>query len=139
MKTEKLALNDDIKEYIKVAKYGEQETAMFLLGYLIAEVANAQYKENLSRKPILDKIAYQGMNKNKIIMLTTEIFEKLRQYKVLGYNEGVFAQFKMLLDKNISDWKLNDVMNVFYILSGYSYRTYKVLTKSSKMEVDAND
>ena len=29
MKTEKLALNDDIKEYIKVAKYGEQETAMF--------------------------------------------------------------------------------------------------------------
>jgi len=139
MNTEKLALSDDIKEYIKVAKYGEQETAMFLLGYLIAEVANAQYKENLSRKPILDKIAYQGMNKNKIIMLTTEIFEKLRQYKVLGYNEGVFAQFKMLLDKNISDWKLNDVMNVFYILSGYSYRTYKVLTKSSKMEVDAND
>ena len=99
MNTEKLALSDDIKEYIKVAKYGEQETAMFLLGYLIAEVANAQYKENLSRKPILDKIAYQGMNKNKIIMLTTEIFEKLRQYKVLGYNEGFSLNLKCFWTK----------------------------------------
>jgi CRISPR-associated protein Csh1 len=87
----------------------------------------------------LDKIAFQGMNKNKLVMLTTEIFEKLKQYKVLGYdNEKIFAQFKMLLHKNIGDWKLNDVMNVFYILSGYSYRTYQILTKS-KTEVEEND
>ncbi|MFY9442011.1 MAG: TIGR02556 family CRISPR-associated protein [Tepidanaerobacteraceae bacterium] len=139
MSTENLTLSDDLKEYIEVVKYGEQETAMFLLGYLVAEVARAQYKEGLSRKPILDKIAFQGMNKNKLVMLTTEIFEKLKQYKVLGYdNEKIFAQFKMLLHKNIGDWKLNDVMNVFYILSGYSYRTYQILTKS-KTEVEEND
>ena len=117
MNTDKLTLSDDLKEYIEEVKYSEQETAMFLLGYMIAEVASAQYKEKLSRKPILDKIAYQGMNKNRIIMLTAEIFEKLKQYKVLKYNEGIFAQYKMLLDQNIDDWKLSDIMNVFYILS----------------------
>lgn len=138
MNTEKMTLNDDLKEYIKDVKYGEQETAMFLLGYLIAAVASAQYTEKLSRKPILDKIAYQGMNKTRIIMLTAEIFEKLKQYKVLGYNEAIFAQYKMLLDQNINDWKLSDIMNVFYILSGYSYRTYKILTKS-KVEAEIND
>jgi len=139
MSTEKLTLSDEIKEYIKTVKYGEQETAMFLLGYLVAEVARAQYKEGLSRKPILDKIAYQGMNKSKLVILTAEIFEKLKQYKVLGYdNEKIFAQFKMLLDKNINNWKLSDIMNVFYILSGYAYRTNKILTKSNT-EVEGND
>jgi CRISPR-associated protein Csh1 len=138
MNTDKLTLSDDLKEYIEEVKYSEQETAMFLLGYMIAEVASAQYKEKLSRKPILDKIAYQGMNKNRIIMLTAEIFEKLKQYKVLKYNEGIFAQYKMLLDQNIDDWKLSDIMNVFYILSGYSYKTYKILTKS-KLEAEIND
>lgn len=130
MNTDKLTLSDDLKAYIKEVKYGEQEAAMFLLGHMIAEVASAQYTEKLSRKPILDKIAYQGMNKTRIIMLTTEIFEKLKQYKVLRYNEAIFAQYKMLLDRNINDWDLSDIMNVFYILSGYSYKTYKILTKS---------
>lgn len=131
MNIEELVLSEDLREYIKKVKYNEQEVAMFLLGYLIAEIASAQHKEKLSRKPILDKISYQGMNKNKIIMLTSEIFEKLKQYKILSYNnEGIFAQYKMLLDQNINNWNLTDIMNVFYILSGYSYRTYKILTKS---------
>lgn len=131
MNTKEMKLSNDLKEYIKEVKYGEQETAMFLLGYMIAEVASAQYNEKLSRKPILDKIAYQGMNKTRIVMLTAQLFEKLKQYKLLKwYNEAIFAQYNMLLNLNINNWKLSDIMNVFYILSGYSYKTYKILTKS---------
>jgi len=138
MSTENLSLPDDIKEYIKTLKYGEQETAMFLLGYLVAEVASAQYNAKLYRKPILDKISYQGMNKSKLIMLTAEIFEKLKQYEILRYNETIFAEFKMLLDKNINEWRLSDIMSVFYILSGYAYQTNQILTKP-KAEVENND
>lgn len=128
-----LDISQEHKEYINEMGYNEQQAAMFLFGCLISNVANAQYNEGHKNKPILDKLTYQGMNINKIMRLTTEVFEKLKQYKVLSFNEGLFAQMKNLLDKNLNYWELTDRENVFYILSGYSYNTYKIL-KSGKKE-----
>ncbi|WP_179211506.1 TIGR02556 family CRISPR-associated protein [Thermoanaerobacterium thermosaccharolyticum] len=128
-----LDISQEHKEYINEMGYNEQQAAMFLFGCLISNVANAQYNEGHKNKPILDKLIYQGMNINKIMRLTTEVFEKLKQYKILSFNEGLFAQMKNLLDKNLNYWKLTDRENVFYILSGYSYNTYKIL-KSGKKE-----
>ena len=69
----------------------------------------------------------------KLKLLTSEIFEKLNQYKVLSYNnEAIFAAYKRLLDKNINGWNLTDQENVFYILSGYAYNTYKRMRKGGK-------
>jgi CRISPR-associated protein Csh1 len=128
-----LDISQEHEEYINEMGYNEQQAAMFLFGCLISNVANAQYNEGHKNKPILDKLTYQGMNINKIMRLATEVFEKLKQYKVLSFNEGLFAQMKNLLDKNLNHWELTDRENVFYILSGYSYNTYKVL-KSGKKE-----
>ena len=98
--------------------YNKAQTALFLLGRLIGEVG---YRQG-GKEPILEKINYQGMDPRRILRLTNEVFEKLKQYKVLQYNKGIFSICKMLLDKEIEHWSLDDQENVFYILSGYSYR-----------------
>jgi CRISPR-associated protein Csh1 len=146
MNVESLKLKDDIKEYIKKMEYDEEKTAMFLLGYLIGEIGNAQYKrlhksdqksENDSdvKKPILNKLNYSGIDKSKIIRLTTEVFGKLDQEKIRQYNEVIFSEYKRLIDSNIKTWKMNKQENLFYILSGYSYDTTKAMLNNKKKEV----
>ena len=128
-------LSEEIKGYLREMGYQKTQAALFLLGYLIGEVGNAQYSPENRTKPILNKITYQGMNIGKILRLANEIFEKLKQYKRLSYNEGVFGEMKKLLDRSIKNWDLSDQENVFYILSGYAYNTYKILAKSKQKEI----
>lgn len=46
--------------------YNEQETAMFLLGYLIGEIGNVQYrKTEEGTKPILNKLNFNGLDRQK--------------------------------------------------------------------------
>lgn len=131
MDYDKLILRDDIKNYIKEMGYDEPKTALFLLGYLIGQVADGQKQSGMDNKPVLDKINYQGMTSIRVWRLSNEIFEKLKQYKRLGYNEGIFAQHKMLMEKNMDNWPLSDQDNVFYMLSGYAYNTLAAI-KASK-------
>jgi len=130
-------LPEKMKDYFREIGYQKTQIPLFLLGYLIGEVGNAQYSPENRTKPVLNKITYQGMNIGKILRLTNEIFEKLKQYRKLPYNEGIFEEMKKLLDGNIKSWDLSDQENVFYILSGYAYNTYKVLIKN-KEKKDTN-
>ena len=139
---ERLNLNPQMKEYIEKMGYSQQKSVLFLLGYLIGEVGNAQYTSQNPTKPILNKITYQGVTKEKLKQLTNEIFEKLKQYKLLVFNECIFAEYKRLLDANIDNWQLSPQENVFYILSGYAYNTYNVMKKSKEnkdQEEDRNE
>lgn len=129
---------DDLKNYISNMGYDEQQSAMFLLGCLIGEIGNAQYRKSKNaggedRKPILNKLNFGGIDKNKVVRLTNEVFNKLIQEKIRKYNEVNFSECKRLMDKNKDSWKLNKHENLFYILSGYSYDTTKaMLNKGGK-------
>lgn len=103
---------------------------LFLLGHLVGEIGNAQSGAEHKKKPILNKINFQGMGTEKLIRLTDDIFEKLKQYNILQYNENIFSCFKRLLDNNIADWKPSNQENVFYILSGYAFSNYLVRKRS---------
>ncbi|OBR96933.1 CRISPR-associated protein (cas_TM1802) [Clostridium ragsdalei P11] len=129
-----LKVKDDLKVYILNMGYDEQQSAMFLLGCLIGEIGNAQYKRmGEDRKPILNKLNFGGVDKNKVIRLTNEVFNKLIQEKIRKYNEVTFSECKRLMDANKNLWKLNKHENLFYILSGYSYDTTKaMLNKGGK-------
>lgn len=147
-----LPLKEEIKQFIKEMKYdNKQKIAMFLLGYLIGEIGNAQSKLTDSHaKPILNKINFEGMNPNKLIRLTNEVFEKMNQYKVfskkenarvplLFFNIGLFNEYKTILDKEITNWDLSDQENVFYVLSGYAYVTHRALKHSKESESKSQD
>ncbi|SES90649.1 TIGR02556 family CRISPR-associated protein [Anaerobranca gottschalkii] len=133
--TTNLNLSEEIKGYLEEMAMDSQEAAMFLLGYLIGKVANKQYLERNKRKPILNKLNYNGMDQGKVLRLSNEIIDKLRQNKVLNYEtERVFAVHRQLLDKEIKNWKLNKMENLYYILSGYSFSTLKVM--GNKKEIN---
>jgi CRISPR-associated protein Csh1 len=117
-----------------VTLYGEeQKRALFLLGYLVGEIGNAQRATGHKTKPILDKINFQGMGVDKLIRLSNDILEKLKQYDKLQYNEDTYSVLKSLLDNNIANWSLSNHENVFYSLSGYAFSNYLVRKRSKSM------
>lgn len=121
--SEMLDVKPEIKDYLLEMKYTEPQAALFLMGYLISEVGKGQYSSGHKSKPILDKINYQGMSWQKVQQLSNLIFEKLRQYDKLRFNEQVYSEMKKLMDKyrGEKDWPLTSEENVFYILSGYAF------------------
>ncbi len=124
-----IAVPEEITKFWNdIGTYDDPRKALFLLGYIVGNVGNRQYLSGHKTKPILNKINFQGMNIQTIIHLTNDIFEKLTQYKILGYNETIFHQYKRLVDTYSSNWPLNSQENVFYILSGYSFSTYLAIT-----------
>lgn len=127
-------LFDELKSYITKMDFDEQKTSMFLLGYLIGEIGKKQMNLETAKKAILDKINFNGMNLNKILILTNEVFDKLNQYNIRKYNEGIFYAMKSLLDKNINSWTLKDSENVYYILSGYAFSTNLYFIKGGKKD-----
>lgn len=102
----------------------DSRKGLFLLGYLIGEIGKAQKSKGIDKKPILNKITFQGMGREKLLRLVNEIFEKLSQYDRLKYNENIFSASQLLVDGNINEWKLSDQENVFYTLSGYAFSNF---------------
>jgi len=125
-------LEPELKEYLSEMGYDGPRSSLFLLGYLVGQVGNAQ--ASISRggnvkKPILNKINFMGMPFSKIMRLSNEIFEKLEQYgKLDGFNEVIFSVMKELMDRYKDKWGLTPQDNVYYILSGYAYATRKAIT-----------
>lgn len=132
-------LDTETLNYINDMGYSEQETALFFLGYLIGEIGAKQIEgaqDFNAKKPILNKINFNGMSAKNLIELANEVFEKLDQYRIRGYNEKIYTLMKKLLDLHIKNWNLSDKQNVYYILSGYAFNTYKKITykKGEKQE-----
>jgi len=133
-------LDDEVKNYIKEMGYSEEEAALFLLGYLIGDIGAEQVKEGGTSKAILNKITFRGISPKKLLILSNDIFEKLDQYNIRNYfTEKVFSVMKKLMDKHIKNWSLSDEENVYYILSGYAYNTYKKIKYSRQRKEEKND
>jgi len=102
----------------------DRKRALFLLGYLVGEIGSAQSSTEHKKKPILNKINFQGMGTDKLMMLTNDVLEKLRQYGRLQYNENIYSALKLLMEGNITQWTLSNQENLFYVLSGYAFSNY---------------
>lgn len=134
----RLDLKEEVKNFMQDMGYNEMQGAMFLLGYLVGEVGNAQAKRlkesggEGNYKPVLNKINFNGIDTSKLMKLRSEIFNKMRQEKILHYNERVFAVLSQLMDKNLPNWKLSKDENLFYLLSGYAYATTAPIKKTKE-------
>lgn len=133
-----LHLTDEQKDYLSRLGYTEEQTALYLLGTLVAEIANAQWRLGPNgrdgEKTILNKINYGGMTVSRTQRLATELFDKLTQYRdrkrrplLRDHNERVFGQAQELLTKHKEDWSLDAIQNVYFILSGYSHTTLQAM------------
>jgi len=128
-----------LQRFIEEMGYSSLQIGLFLLGFLIGEIGKAQYDSSNKTKPILKKINYQGMDKGKILRLVNEVLEKLDQYKILPYNEVIYAEMKKLLDKNWQSWNISNEEAVFFVLSGYAYSTYQAILKGEIKDEETDD
>jgi len=124
--------DEHMNKWLESMGYDEYNTALFLLGYIIAQIGNAQYKKGDEKKSILDKIDFKGMKKERILLLACELLQSLRNYKILNYNESYYYKMMELLNKVEKEIDRDPVDNLFYILSGYAYGTYKAISTGSK-------
>jgi CRISPR-associated protein Csh1 len=112
-----------MRAYFKEMAYDGPQAGLFILGYLLNQVGRAQGDRGYTNKPVLEKLNYQGMLWPKVVRLSNQILDHLRQHDLLRYHEGLFAAMKRLLDAHRLEWPLSPEENVFYILSGYAYAT----------------
>ena len=79
-------------------------------------------------KPVLGKVNYNGMDAASVKRLYADLFEKCRQYDILRFNEGLFSKFTDLFKNEKNDpWdkRMRPEETLFFLLSGYSFRTQK--------------
>ncbi len=126
-------LEKDYIEYIKTCSFGEMETALFLLGVVIGKIGSIQYN-SYKYKPILEKVNFNGMDKEKLINLYNEVLEKMKQLEIYGNYEVIYSLSKQLFDKNFKNWNLKSYENTYYILSGYAFETYKILKEGGSKD-----
>lgn len=113
----------------------EQEQSLFLLGVLLARVASEQYRSDQSKtKPVLEKLNYTGMSLPRVTVFANELFDKLRQYRLLSgdyaaENELLFAEAVQRLTRYRAHWSLTDAENVYFLLSGYAYETGRIIQR----------
>ncbi len=112
-------------EYFSVSGYDEKQKALFLAGVLIARIGRAQFAKGSKNKPILEKINFSGMSKERVMILANQIMDGLKNYRLLNSkNEELYGQMKALLDRNLDQLR-DPIENVFYILSGYGFESVR--------------
>ncbi|WP_084062132.1 TIGR02556 family CRISPR-associated protein [Desulfofundulus thermosubterraneus] len=127
-------LNGAMQDYLREMDYNGPATALFLLGYLMNQVGREQAEAGYKQKPVLEKLNYAGMLWSKVMRLSNMVFDQLRQYDILRYNEGLFAIMKKLFDAHREQWPFSPEENVFYILSGYAYATRAAMKAKADRE-----
>ncbi|MBE3588404.1 MAG: TIGR02556 family CRISPR-associated protein [Thermoanaerobacteraceae bacterium] len=132
-------LNGAMQDYLREMDYNGPATALFLLGYLMNQVGREQAEAGYKQKPVLEKLNYAGMLWSKVVRLSNLVFDQLRQYDILRYNEGLFAIMKKLFDAHRDQWPFSPEENVFYILSGYAYATRAAIKARADRENNAGN
>ncbi len=108
-----------VKDFFSKMNYSDSQKAMFYLGRMLNTIAYKQYSSGHKQKPILQKINYNGMDKDNIQRLRLDLFEKGKQYGIVNKVEFDDARFTNYFDFN--DWNLKPKEALFFILSGYSF------------------
>lgn len=143
MEDEKMESSLDFMKSIKPSEEGE---SLFYIGYAIRYVDMILFKNNIRSNPMLEKINYQGMGFKEVEKLMNQIDEKIKQYGIFNKDMS-YAMYKAhsimakySFDK--SKWPLDDVTNVFLIMTGYSiedeFRMEKNNNRDNGIKVSEN-
>lgn len=122
---EKTLMDERLRSWLDGLEVKGAQRGLFLLGVLIGKIGSLR-EQRESGKPILNKVHFQGMDRDKIMRLTNEVYEKLRQYKIAEYNEGLYAAMKAQLDSSLNELG-SPQENVYWVLSGYAYATWQAI------------
>jgi len=113
---EKNKYDEAIQDFFKRMAFTVDQKAMFYLGRMLNTVSYIQKDKN---KTVIDKVNYNGMDKDDIVRLRISLFEKAKQY-----NESkkiIFSDSKFADHFDFTSWKMDPNEALFFILTGYSF------------------
>src|SRR5699024_7455722 len=119
--------HENIQNFFVRMDYNNSQKAMFFLGRMLNAVTYLQKDKN---KTVIDKINYNGMDRDDIIRLRVDLFEKAKQY---GKTEKVkFKDSHIGQHFNFVQWNKNPHEAVFFTLTGHSFGLVKQQDTNSK-------
>lgn len=114
---------EEVNQYDKVENdffhkmnYNQEQRAMFYLGRMLNSVEYLQQGKN---KTVVQKVNFNGMDKDSIQRLRIDLIEKAKQYNAM--NKVVFTDQKFGKEFDFNNWSLNPQEAIFFMLTGYSF------------------
>lgn len=105
-----------INNFFKKMEYNSSQKALFYLGRMLNTVDYIQRDKN---KTVIDKVNYNGMEKDDIVRLRISLVEKAKQYGKINYIVFDDAKFTEYFDFN--NWKVDSKEALFFIMTGFSF------------------
>ncbi|WP_163515252.1 TM1802 family CRISPR-associated protein [Gelidibacter japonicus] len=115
--TENINQYDQLEnEFFEKMKFNQEQRAMFFLGRMLNSVEYLQQGKN---KTVIQKVNFNGMDKDSIQRLRIDLIEKAKQYNSM--NKIVFTDQKFGNEFDFNNWKLSPQEAIFFMLTGYSF------------------
>jgi CRISPR-associated protein Csh1 len=105
-----------IQEFFSKKSLNPDQQAMFYLGRMLNTIEYIQKGKN---KTVIQKVNFNGMDKDDIQRLRISLIEKAKQYNSMG--KVIFTDKEFGKHFSFNDWKLNPQEAIFFLLTGYSF------------------
>ncbi|MGX1023108.1 TM1802 family CRISPR-associated protein [Psychroflexus sp. MBR-150] len=105
-----------IQEFFSEMALNKEQKAMFYLGRMLNSVEYIQKGKN---KTVIQKVNFNGMDKDDIQRLRISLMEKAKQYNAIS--KVIFTDNEFGKHFNTNNWNMNPQEAVFFLLTGYSF------------------
>ncbi|HRP33515.1 MAG TPA: TM1802 family CRISPR-associated protein [Agriterribacter sp.] len=103
-------------DFFNKMNFNQEQRAMFYLGRMLNSVEYLQQGKN---KTVIQKVNFNGMDKDSIQRLRIDLIEKAKQYSAI--DKVIFSDQKFGKEFNFNNWTLNPQESIFFMLTGYSF------------------
>ena len=104
------------KEFFERMNLNQKQRAMFYLGRMLNSVEYLQQGKN---KTVIQKVNFNGMDKDSIQRLRIDLIEKAKQYNAMS--KVIFTDQKFGNEFDYNNWGLRPREATFFLLTGYSF------------------
>lgn len=110
------SFDSEIRAFFEKMSFSTGQKALFYLGRILSKVT---YLQRDKSKTVIEKVNFNGMDRDDILRLRIDLFEKAKQYSEI--NKIIFddARFASLFD--FHGWNMPTDEAIFFLLSGYSW------------------
>ena len=105
-----------IHDFFIQMQLNKPQQAMFYLGRMLNSV---EFIQKGKKKTVIEKVNFNGMDRDAIQRLRISLIEKAKQYNRMGSVIFLDRSFGELFAYN--NWKMNPQEAVFFLLTGYSF------------------
>lgn len=109
-----------IHSFFNEMQFTKEQQAMFYLGRMLNAV---EYIQKDKKKTVIQKVNFNGMDKDDIQRLRIDLIEKAKQYNKM--NKVIFTDEKFGKLFSFNTWAMNPKEAVFFLLTGYSFNAGK--------------